>query len=184
MRLAVLLFILTLCAGAQTAPRNRLTFSLGGAVPIKQYSPEEDAPALGLSYGYRALPWFELETGLFTALNPGSEERGAYYDYIPDDRYFWIPFGVRFVAPVHRNRVELSVGGGGFFQRYSVSNPGGPGAFEPYNGWGGYVLASGSVALDRRRRFWVGVTPRIFLEDTSSRRDRWLVVTGEFSFRF
>ena len=33
-----------------------------------------------------------------------------------------MPFGVRFVAPIAWKRVELSAGGGGLYEKYSVSN--------------------------------------------------------------
>jgi hypothetical protein len=40
------------------------------------------------------------------------------------------------------------------------------------------------VALDRSRHWWLGATPRWFLANPHYRRDRWLQIAGEVSFRF
>jgi len=182
----ILSFLFFGCAAqAQSFSKNLLTFSGGWANQIGPSYESESATSLGLTYGYRPSHYLEFEAGIQTALKPGPEIRGANYDFKPDDRYIWIPFGVRVIAPVAEDRVELSVGGGGLHQRYSISNSGsGFFGFDPYNAWGGYGVASAAVALDRGRHFWLGASPRFFIANGESHRDRWVTITGEFGFRF
>lgn len=184
MRLIIPLILLACSVRAQSFPKNRLTFSGGWADQISPSYGGENATSLGLTYGYRANPHVEFEVGVQTALKPGPEIRGASYDFKPDDRYIWVPFGVKFIVPIDRDRFELSAGGGGLYQKYSISNSGSGFGFQPYHAWGGYLVESASVALDRRRHFWVGVGPRFFLANGDYHRDRWFTITGEFSFRF
>jgi hypothetical protein len=40
------------------------------------------------------------------------------------------------------------------------------------------------MALDHRRHFWLGTTPRWTLVNAGGAHDRWFVVGGDFSFRF
>jgi hypothetical protein len=177
MRPITALLLLACFGEAQSLERHR--FTLDGGLAQQVVSPSDSAPALGLTYGYLLKPYLELEAGLFTGLNPGPELRGAHYDFQSYDRYFWTPFGVRFVAPLRRNRVELAGGGGGIYQKYSSE------AFDAgRNGWGGYFVASASAALDRRRHFWLGAAPHLFLISRDFGHDRWLLITGELSIRF
>ena len=151
---------------------------------FNNFSYQQTAPIVGASYGYRPLKFLEIETGFFAGFQPGETLCNAHGCYDPNDRYFWIPLGVRFVTPPLANRVELSVGGGGLLQRYSVTNTDNPFSIASQNGFGGYVTAGAAVALDHRRRFWVGATPRVLLANPEVRRFRWFTVTGDFSFRF
>ena len=91
---------------------------------------------------------------------------------------------MRFVTPPLAGRVELSVGGGGLLQVYSVSNPASQYSISTESGFGGYFLAGAAVTLDHHRRFWVGATPRVLLANPEFRRHRWFSITGDFSFRF
>jgi hypothetical protein len=172
---------------AQSQQKNRLTVSGGWVRQWNGYSyePLTTAPVVGLSYGYRPLKFMEFEAGVHVALHPGGESCNAHGCYDPNDRYIWVPFGVRFIAPLVARRLELSAGGGGLYERYSVSNPDSPfGQFGGYGGWGGYFSAGAAVALDRRHRFWAGATPRVILANPRYRRDRWFTITGDISFRF
>jgi hypothetical protein len=177
--------LLAICtATAQSAPRNRLTFSGGWSRQIGHHSGEpQTAAGLGLSYGYRVNKYIEAETGLFVAMDPTGEVCGHFGCVDVSDHFFWVPFGVRFIAPL-RSRGELSAGGGGLFEKYTVGTefPGG-GPF-PRDGLGGYFTASAAVALDHSRRFWLGVAPRWFLANPRGPRDRWFHVAVEFSVRF
>jgi hypothetical protein len=101
-----------------------------------------------------------------------------------DDHFFWVPFGVCFVAPLYLGRVEFSGGGGGLYENYTVGSPGPGGGPLPRQGWGGYFVGSVAVPLDHSRRFWVGATPRWFLANPAYARDRWFQISGEFSVRF
>ena len=178
MRILISFLLLALCGNAQPFERNRLTFSGGWAVPVSGQL--EGAPVLGFTYGYRFHRYMEAEAGLLAAIRPGPEVRGANYDFQNYDRMLWVPFGIRFVAPLRQSRVELSAGGGALYERYSSN-----GSFlYGYDGWGGYLVGSASVALDRGRHFWLGAAPRFLLANPQYRRDRWFTITGEVSFRF
>ena len=145
----------------------------------------QTAPVIGLSYGYRPLKFMEIEGGVSAALHPGHESCNAHTCYDPYDRYVWVSFGARFLAPLASGRFELSAGGGGLHENYST------GEIDPFtgsddgrSGWGGYFQAGAAAALDHGHRYWVGVTPRIVLANPPYARDRFFTITGDFSFRF
>ncbi len=182
---AILFLAMVPRATAQSVPRNRLTFSGGWSREFKRRFVYEQrtATGFGFSYGRRLQKHVEAEAGVFTAMNPTGEIcfTGGCVDV--NDRFIWVPFGLRFIAPPYLGRIELSGGGGGLYQKYTREHD--PvGAIFPYNGWGGYFVGSVSVAIDRRQRYWLGATPRWFLANLGSRRDRWFQVSGEFSLRF
>jgi hypothetical protein len=179
MRLCVGLLLLAGFLPAQ----NRITLSGGWGEQITSHPNErQTAPVLGISYGFRPLRWFELEAGLMTGLQPGQTVCTGQSCFDPSDRYFWAPFGARFVAPIAWNRVELSAGGGGLLEKYSVSIRPNPFNIATYHGWGGYF--AGGAAVKLTRHFWVGGTPRFLLVNPPYRRDRWFTITGDVSFRF
>jgi hypothetical protein len=178
-----------LCAAgwvhAQTDGRNRVTVSGGWVGQI--YSNvfyRQTAPLVGVSYGYRPLKFLEIESGLSVGFQPGDQSCNRFGCYDPNDRYFWIPLGVRFVSPPLAGRVELSLGGGGLLQRYAVSNPDNPYSISSENGLGGYFVSGAAIAVDHRHRFWLGATPRVLLANPEFRRYRWFTITGDFTFRF
>jgi len=181
---AIIPFLLLVpCALAQSVPLSRVTFSGGFATQIKRYQ-SESATGLGISYGYRFYKYIEAEGGLFTALDPTGEICSHNGCVDVNDRFFWLPFGVRLIAPLYLGRIEFSGGGGGLYEKYTVGSPspgGGPGA---RHGWGGYFVGSAAVALDHSHHFWLGVTPRWFLANPAYARDRWFQITGELSLRF
>jgi hypothetical protein len=168
------------------APRNRLTFSggwsreIGGGISIGK----DTAAGWGISYGYRVLRFLEPEAGVFLASQPSPDIRGANYFYNPDDRFVWVPFGVRFVAPLYLGRIEFSGGGGGLYEKYQVGNPNTAFGFASRSGWGGYFAGSAAVGLDRGKHLWLAATPRWFLANPAYARDRWVQISGEVSVRF
>src|SRR5580704_7153259 len=106
------------CAAAQSVPRNRLTFSGGWSRQIGGDSfGQPTATGLGLSYGYRVHKYIEAEAGVFTALDPTGDVCSRYGCDDVNDRFFWVPFGVRFIAPLYLGRIEFSGGGGGLFEK-------------------------------------------------------------------
>lgn len=185
MRTPLLFLLLASVALAQSTPANRITFSAGWSREVGGDSfRKQRAPGLGLWYGYRAHKYVEAEAGVFTALRPAAEIRGASYFLDPNDRFIWIPFGIRFIAPLYLNRIEFSGGGGGLYEKYSVSNPNPGLGVMSRTGWGGYFAGATSVALDRGRHVWMGAASRIFLANPAYARDRWLQITLEFIWRF
>ena len=186
MRALLFLCALAACADAQSEMRNTITFSGGWAHNAGTNCCGESAPSVDVSYAYRLFPHLDLEAGLETALSLGTEARGAHYDFKADDRFFWVPFGLRGVLPMRRGRVELSVGAGGTYEKYSVGNPAQSVAFVSRDGWGGYASVGAAVALDRRRHFWLGTSPHFFFANTDRgyAHDRWLVLNLGLGLRF
>ena len=183
---ALLLFGLAMCAYAQTEMRNTVTISGGLAQNAGNSCCGESAPALGLTYARRLFPHLELEAGVQTALSLGSEARGAHYDFIADDRFIWVPFGLKGVLPLHHDRVEVWASGGGTYEKYRVGNPADSVGFVSRDGWGGYASAGASIALDGRRHFWLGGSPRFFFANTNQgyAHDRWVILSAGLGFRW
>ena len=186
MRAIIPFLLIVSCAVAQSVPQSRLTFSGGWTRQVGGYSyvEKETATGLGLSYGYRLHKYVEAEAGLFSALDPTGEICSHNGCVDVNDHFYWVPFGVRFIAPLYLGRIEFSGGGGGLYERYTVGSPFPGGGPSPRHGWGGYFVGSAAVALDHSRHFWLGAAPRWFLANPASARDRWFQFAGELSFRF
>jgi hypothetical protein len=90
--------------------------------------------------------------------------------YNPNDRFIWVSVGVRFVAPLWRGRLELSTGGGGAYESYSVSNENTAFGIQSVDGWGSYFVGGGAVALDHGRHWWLGSSPHWFLANPTKDR--------------
>jgi hypothetical protein len=180
----IFLFFVTILE-AQSFERNEITFSIGHSREIDSQSfKKETALGLGATYSYRLLRNFAIDAGVFAALSPAPEIRGAYYDIVPSDRFIWVPFGVRGILPMRNDRFELSLGGGGLYEKYSVSNENPGVGLVSRSGWGGYFAGAAAVSLDPHRRFWLGFKPQIFIANPRDQRDRWLMLAGEVSYRF
>jgi hypothetical protein len=111
----------------------------------------ETAPGLGLSYGYRINKFIEPEAGVFATLQPAPDIQGAHYYLNPNDRFVWITWGVRFIAPLYLDRIEFSAGGGGLHENYSVSNHNTYPSPQPYSAWG-RVLRGLGLGCSRPRQ--------------------------------
>jgi hypothetical protein len=185
-RVLIAFFLVSFYTAAQSAPGNRLTLSAGWTRQVGGYSFEQKqtAPGLGLSYGYRFHRYVEAEAGLFTALDPTGDICSRFGCMDVNDRFFWLPFGIRFIAPPYLGRIEFSGGGGGLYEKYTVGTPSLGGGPLGRHGWGGYFVGSAAVALDHSRHFWFSATPRLFLANPPYARDRWFQLSGEFSVRF
>jgi hypothetical protein len=88
-----------------------------------------------LAMANRVIPMVDFEAGIFTAFDPIPATCNRSGCYNGDNRFLWVPFGARFVIPVGE-RVELSAGGGGLYERFSVSNPNPALGGRSYTGWG------------------------------------------------
>ncbi len=149
-------------AYAQSSPLNTVTFSAGYAYNVNAFCCQTDAAvSFGGTFGRRVFRYLEAEAGVGVAPNIAQKIRGAKYDIKPDDRLIWMPFGVRGILSLWRDRVELSSGGGGLFEKYSVSNPNPGFGLLSHTGWGGYLAGGAAVALDHRGHFWLGSTPAL-----------------------
>lgn len=186
LRIALLACILPAVAYSQSFERNEFTFSggYGWQADVQTGAPRLSAVSLGGQYSFRLRPWLALEGGVLTANNPTGLINSEYGYFNIHDRYTWVPFGARFVLPLRHDRFEISAGGGGVYERYTVGNTQAPTGPTPYSGWGGYFKANAAVALDPGRHLWLGTTPQWILVNAHSVRDRWFVLTGEIGFRF
>jgi len=173
-------------ANAQATLRNTATFSVGSALNgPRQCCQYDTTVGLGVTYDYRVFRYLQVEAGIATALHPTPELRGATFDIKPSDRFLWVPFGFQGVLPLRDGRLEVLAGGGGIYENYSAGN------IPPFIGarsedaWGGYLKLGATTALGRSRHFWLGASAREFLGNRAqANHDQWMVVTGDFSFRF
>lgn len=170
---------------AQSFLRNQITFSGGQSWEVfKSFTESDTAVSLGGTYGYRLLRNVAVDAGVFVALNPHPPSCASFGCFNRDNRFVWVPFGARFILPLKHDRYELSAGGGGLWEHYSVSNPNTAFGASSYSGFGGYFATSVGMALDRGRHFWLSGTPRWILANPAFVRDRWFMITGDVSFRF
>jgi len=176
MRSIVLLCLLALPMKAQSFQRNDFTFSGGITWEIASYDPYATQVSLGATYGYRVKPWIEPEAGVFGGINPVPSYRNADGYHTFSSRFIWVPFGARFILPLKHDRFELSAGIGGLYEN--------GGNTVGYNGFGGYLKWTAAMALDHRRHFWLGATPRLMLANGTDARDRWFQLTGDIGVRF
>jgi len=126
MRILLALVCFTCQLRAQTDQRNEVTFGGGFAKSIGRLGSEIDTVVgLGGTYGYRLLPYLQLESGAFIALSPTPRIcTSGDHCFDVHDRFIWVPFGPRFVFPAKKDRFEVSLGGGGVFERYvNAANP-------------------------------------------------------------
>jgi hypothetical protein len=185
MRVFLILLSSTFVLEAQSFPRNEVTFSGGESFQVfTPFVESNTSVSLGGTYGYRVTPHVTAEAGAFGVIDPYPAECDRFGCSGQDNRFIMVPFGVKFTLPVRNDRFEISAGGGGLYQHFSVSNPNPDFGETGYGAWGGYFKASVGVALDRRRRFWLSATPRWNLANSGGIRDRWFMLTGDLSFRF
>jgi hypothetical protein len=185
MRFILFLLFSTCILEAQSFPRNEVTFSGGeGFQVFTPFVESNTAVSLGGTYGYRIYPHVTAEAGVFGVIDPYPPDCASFGCFNQDNRFLLVPFGVKFTLPVRNDRFELSVGSGGLYQHFSVSNPNTDFGETSYGAWGGYFKVSAGVAIDRRKHFWLSATPRCNLANSGNVRDRWFMLTGDLSFRF
>jgi len=146
------LFLLIGFAQAQSSHPNSVVFAGGEAYQVNSIFERNTAPTIGLTYGYRLMKHVELDTGVFTGFHPAAELCSRNGCQAANDHYYWVPFGVKFVAPIKHDRLELSAGGGGMYQKYSVGTNFFGNGPASYDAWGGYATAGFAIAVDPRRR--------------------------------
>ena len=185
--------------------KHHFSGGLGIAMPGGDLKPYyKNAFAWSVAYGYRPVKWLQADIGYDGAYN--AADVNAYQDsgYGPlriTDYQTFLPMGGRVVLPLARGRVELYGGGGGAYVRYSESlkqpdeyiRIGCP-SCQARDGWGYYAMVGGTVALDARQRFRLGVISRAYRAETmgaivgtlpgSRTTDRWVNTYLTFSTSF
>lgn len=205
MRFAVILAAAAASLCGQWYPRHNLSFGVGGASPrasLRAYF--QNRPAITLSYGYRFLRYFQLESGLDTVFGAAGV-RDFYESPLGPlrirDYQFLIPFGGRAILPAAEERLQFFGGAGGAYMRYSelirqpsdylrVDCP----VCGSRSGWAYYALSGLAVYVDRGRHFRTGITAKMYRGHTQGdplgaapgirTRDHWLQLYGEFGLSF
>ncbi len=208
MRGLLILGILALAlplAAESPYPKYNFTFGAGAGLPGGQLrGPFANSAGISAGFGYRWKKYIQADVGLDTLFGAGRVRDFVYTElgYLRIRDFQWlIPFGGRLVLPVRDGRVQLSVGGGGAYLRYSerLRQPSSYYHFEcpecsSRGGWGTYGLVGGSYSLDRYQRFHVGITSKIYRGHTSGSSiggvpaaetlDRWINVFADFTVSF
>jgi hypothetical protein len=187
--------------------RHNITAGGGAARPKGDLGPLfSDSFLGGVEYGYRFHPNFQLDAGFDSVFGAAGVE-----DWLPTqfgnlrirDFQTFVPFGGRVILPLYRDRIQIYGGMGGAYMRYSerIKQP-----FEDSNfkvqcpvcasrdGFGYYGLFGVTTALDRDRRFRLGVGGRVYRGHTSGdalgaappreTADKWVNLFGTFTVSF
>jgi hypothetical protein len=179
----------------------------GGAIPREDLASfMTTSPLLSIGFGYRPIRYLQADVGLDAVFHAAGVR--DFQDTVIGrikirDNELFVPFGGRAILPLPGQRIELFGGGGAAYLHYgeSVEVPGG-GSDSGFNcrtcrsrgGWGAYAVAGVSVAVERSRRFWVGVESRLFHGKTNGdplgavppleTTDTWINTAGFFMIRF
>ncbi len=192
-------------AAQEYYPHHNLTFGAGAARPRGDLGAYfGDTPGISVAYGYRFLRYFQADLGLdvlFGAAGVKDFISTQIGDFRIKDREYFLPMGGRAIAPLFRERLLLSGGGGGAWMKYAerVSQPSdyyriGCPVCTSRSGWGYYAMGNASYFVDSNRHFRVGVTSRVVRGNTEGEplgnvpslrtKDNWLNIFAEVGFSF
>lgn len=163
-----------------------------------------DSALLGVEYGYRFHPNFQLDAGfdsIFGAAGVRDWLPSAFGNLRIRDFQTFVPFGGRVILPLAREKFHIYGGMGGAYIRYAerINQP-----IESFrlpcdvcasrDGFGYYGIFGATMAVDAARHFRVGVGTRVFRGHTSGdalgaappreTTDRWINLFGSASFTF
>jgi len=178
----------------------------GGAIPREDLASfMTTSPLLTIGFGYRPIKYLQADVGMdaiFHAANVRDFQDTIIGRIKIRDNEILVPLGGRGILPIGP-RMELFGGGGAAYLHYgeSVEVPGG-GDNSSFNcrtcrsrdGWGYYAVAGVNVAVERSRRFWVGVESRLVHGRTNGdplgsvpplqTQDTWINTAAYFMMRF
>ena len=178
----------------------------GGAIPREDLASfMTTSPLLTVGFGYRPIRYLQADVGMDAIFHAAGVR--DFQDTIIGrlkirDNEILVPFGGRGILPIGP-RIELFGGGGAAYLHYgeSVEVPGGgdDSSFKcrtcrSRGGWGYYAIAGVNVAVERSRRFWVGVESRLIHGKTNGdplgavppleTTDTWINTAAVFTVRF
>ena len=187
------------------AKRFSVTVGGGAAIPGRDLRGlMENSPLFRFGFGYRFSKYFQADAGVDAVFHAAGVDYSQ-FTFIGNlrvrDYEYMAPFGGRAILPL--GRVELFGGGGGAYMHYGeqVEVPG-SGSDSSYNcvvcrsrgGWGYYATAGAMAAIDRGKRFWVGVETRAIRGRTSGdplgfvppfeTKDEWINTAAVFMVQF
>jgi hypothetical protein len=193
-------------AAQPLARQFSVSIGTGGAIPREDLASfMNTAPLLTLGFGYRPIRYLQADVGLDVV--PHAAGVRDFQDTIIGrlrirDNELMVPLGGRGILPIGP-RIELFGGGGAVYLHYSESvEVPGSGSDSSFNcqtcrsrgGWGSYAIAGVNVAVERSRRFWVGVESRLVHGKTNGdplgavpplqTQDTWINTAGVFLVRF
>jgi hypothetical protein len=212
--LLVCLLAVPLMAEERWQPgKNTLVVGCGVGIPsgdLRAYM--SSSAAFRIKYGYRMTRYLQAEIGLDGVIR-GAGISVSQQTFVGEvrkrDFEYMIPFGGRAILPLAAGRLELFAGGGGAYLKYSeeaqMANM--PWCYGPScyieipcpacasrSGWGYYGTAGVNVALERRKRVWLGVEAEYIKGATSGKllstgapfetKDRWFNPSLNLVFRF
>lgn len=178
----------------------------GGAIPREDLASfMTTSPLLTIGFGYRPIRYLQADAGMdaiFHAAGVRSFQDTVIGRIKIRDNEILVPLGGCGILPIGP-RMELFGGGGAAYLHYgeSVEVPGG-GSDSSFNcrtcrsrgGWGYYAVAGVNVAVERSRRFWVGVESRLVHGKTNGdplgavppleTQDTWINTAAFFMMRF
>jgi len=178
----------------------------GGAIPREDLASfMTTSPLLTIGFGYRPIRYLQADAGMdaiFHAAGVRSFQDTVIGRIKIRDNEILVPLGGRGILPIGP-RMELFGGGGAAYLHYgeSVEVPGG-GSDSSFNcrtcrsrgGWGYYAVAGVNVAVERSRRFCVGVESRLVHGKTNGdplgavppleTQDTWINTAAFFMMRF
>jgi len=193
---------------AQPAYRkHNFTAAAGAGLPRADLqSFLNDSFGLGFAYGFRFHPNFQADIGLdaiFHAARTRDFFRSELGDLRIRDYQYLVPFGMRTILPLARDKVLVYGGGGGAYMKYreAIRQPFGGVYFrlecpvcDSRSGWGYYALVGTSVALDRYQHFRFSVTGKVYRGNTSGdkfgaipalrTKDQWISLMAGLGFSY
>jgi hypothetical protein len=180
-RLLLLATSFQLMAFSQEAGRNTVTFGAGGGFPSGGYRTAglSDSAAFSASYEFRLFKYLAPEAGVLNMI-PNVLNNSEFGLFTSRERVTLLSLGVRGIAPLGQGRVELFAGAGAA-HLWSSDQELVQGFQSPT--WLLQINGGGQVAIDHRRRFWIGPVVR-FSRDGGRPTEEWVSLTGDFGFRF
>src|ERR1700722_463100 len=168
---------------AQEGGRNMVTIGAGGGFPtggeLTSTFGIPDSAALSASYEFRLCKYLAPEVSVINLI-PLVPQYGEFPRPPLRERVTLLSLGAHGILPLHQDRVELLAGAAAVHVSTSHNEE-----LLFYNSgrWIWQVNCGGRIAIDKRRRFWIGPTAR-FSRDGGRPSQEWVSLTGDFGFRF
>ncbi len=199
--LAAFALLLPALAAAQSFPHHNFTFAVGGATPRSQLSSfMQNAPGVGVGYGYRFHKYFQADVGLDILFGAARIRDFLTTDiggFRIKDREYFVPMGGRAIVPL--GRILLHAGGGGAWMRYNerINQPSSYYRIDcpvctSRSGWGYYAQVGGDYFVGRN--FRLGVFSRFYRGHTQGEplgpvpgvrtKDQWVNTMAQLGFSF